>query len=181
MIGNGNVTGGVNIPVDDSVYQLLSVNGDGTGATSQNVNGSITPVLFSIQPPADEKYTLRRLTLHAIDGNWNNALQYGALGGPLTNGIKIYVRDGSGIIKNYTSNITIKRTHDWALLAGVDSVNIGAAGADPFLVRWTFDKGASDIVLDGSNNERFVVEIQDNLTGLDDQLTMVQGFKGKIG
>lgn len=180
MIGNGNTTGGVNIPVEDSIYQLLSVNGDGTGATSQNINGSSIPVLFSIQPPSDEKYTLKRLTLHAIDANWNNALQYGALGGPLGNGIKIYVRDDSGIIKDYTTNVTIKRTHDWALLAGVDSVNIGSAVADPFLVRWTFDRGGSDIVLDGSNNERFVVEIQDNLTGLSDQLAMVQGFKGKI-
>jgi hypothetical protein len=178
MIGNGNSDFVVN-PAD-SIYQALSTNGDGTGTISQNVDGSITPVLFYIQPPSNEKYRLRRMNVHAIDANWNNALQYGALGAALANGIKIYVRDDSGIIKDYTRDMTIKRTHDWALLAGVDSVNIGAATADPLLVRWTFARGASDIIIDGSNNERLIVEIPDDLTGLDEQLCEVQGFRIKL-
>ena len=174
----GNDRDNPGIPSQNSVYQIMSTNGDGTGTLSQNVDGSITPVLFYIQPPSGEKYTLRRMNVHAIDGNWNNALQYGALGGALTVGIKIYTEvNGGALIKDYTNDITIKRTHDWALLAGVDSINIGGAVADPLIVRWTFARGACDIVLDGSKNERLVIEIGDDLEGLDDQLAMVQGFK----
>lgn len=180
-MGIGNDRDNPGIPNENSVYQLMSENGDGTGNGSQNVDGSSTPVLFYIQPSATEKFTLRRMNIHAIDGNWNNALQYGALGSALTVGIKIYVEvNGGAIIKDYTNDITIKRTHDWALLAGVDSVNIGGAVADPLLVRWTFKRGSCDIVLDGSKNERLVIEIGDNLLGLNDQLAMVQGFKETI-
>ena len=165
----------------NSVYQLMSINGDGTGGASQNVNGSVTPVLFYIQPPSDEKYTLRRMNIHGIDGNWNNASQYGALGGALTTGIKIYTEiNGGALIKDYTGDITIKRSHDWALLAGVDSISVGGAGEDPLLVRWTFERGAGNIILDGSKNERLVIEIGDDLQGLTDQLAMVQGFKEAI-
>lgn len=180
MIGNGRVQEDLIIKPADVIYQPLSVNGDGSGNISQNVNGSSTSVLFYIQPPSDEKYILKRLTLHAIDGNWNNAALYGALGGALSNGILIYVRNDSGIIKEYTEFVKIKRTHDWSLLAGVDSINIGAATNDPFMVRWTFARGSADIILNGSNNERFVIEIQDNLTGLVDQIVMIQGYLKKI-
>ena len=179
MIGNGG--NGFLVKPADAIYQILSTNGDETGTISQNVVGSVgTPILFFIQPPVDEKYRLRRMNIHAIDGNWNNALQYGALGGALTNGIRIYVRDDSGIIKEYTAGKKITRTHDWALLAGVDSVNIGAATADPLMVRWTFNRGATDIILDGSNNERLVLAIEDDLSGLNDQLAMVQGYRKKL-
>ena len=165
----------------NGIYQIMSVNGDGTGAISQNVDGSTTPVKFYIQPPSDEKYTLRRMNIHAIDGNWNNASQYGALGDPLAVGIKIYTEvNGGALIKDYTKDRTIQRTHDWALLAGVDSVVSGAAGADPLIVRWTFERGAGKIILDGSKNERLVIEIGDDLEGLVEQLAMVQGFKEAI-
>lgn len=165
----------------NSVYQIMSTNGDGTGTLSQNVDGSSTPVLFYIQPPSGEKYTLRRMNIHGIDGNWNNASHYGALGAALTTGIKIYTEiNGGALIKDYTRDITIKRTHDWALLAGVDSISVGGAGEDPLLVRWTFKRGSCDIILDGSKNERLVIEIGDNLVNLTDQLAMVQGFKEAI-
>lgn len=171
-------TGIPSISADNSIYQLLTVNGNGTGTGSQNVNGSSTPVLFYIQPESNEIATLRRMNVEGIDGNFNNASQYGALGAALTNGIKVYVDvNGGALIKDYTKDITIKRNHDWALLAGVDNPVITGAGSDALIIRWTFALGGGDIVLDGSKNERLVIEIQDNLTGLTDQLAFVQGFR----
>ena len=174
MIGN---LGGNNIifPASDSIYQLLTVNGDGTGNASMNVDGSSTPVKFFIQPPATEKYILKRLDAEVIDGNFNDALKYGTL--TLGNGMRVYVENDSGIIKEYTAGFTIKRNFDWALLAGVDTPVITAPVTDALIIRWTFGKGCSDIELDGSNTERLVVEVQDLMTGLDDQLIMVQGCR----
>lgn len=174
MIGDGGANN-VIFPPGDTVYQLLSTIGDGTGTVSMNVDGSGPSVKFFIQPPLTEKYILKRMTVEAIDGNFNNALLYGTL--TLANGMDIYIENDSGIIKRFTNEFKIKRTHDWALLAGIDSVSIGAAVSDPFLVRWTFMRGCSDIILDGSNTERLVVEVRDLMTGLDDQLIMVQGCR----
>lgn len=174
MIGNGG-NNNVIFPSADTVYQLLSTVGDGTGTVSMNVDGSSTSVKFFIQPPVTEEYRLKRMNVQAIDGNFNNANLYGTL--TLANGMDIYVENDSGLIKRYTNEFKIKRTNDWALLAGVDSVTIGAATSDPLMVRWTFGLGCSDIVLDGSNTERLVVEVRDLMTGLDDQLIMVQGCR----
>lgn len=164
------------IKATDQIIQALDETGDGTGNINQNVNGSITPVKFMIKPPVTEKNILKRLNLHAIDLNWNDAKVYGAIG-VLPNGIRIYIENDSGIIKEYTNNFKIKRTHDWALLAGIDTVSIGSAGADPFTVRWTFERSFSDIVIDGAHGERFVMEIPDDLTGLDDQIAVIQGHR----
>jgi hypothetical protein len=120
------------------------------------------------------------MNVEGIDGNWNNALQYGALGTALSNGIRMYVERDTTIIREYTEFVKIKRNHDWSLFAGVDNPIIGGAGADALIVRWTFGKGCSDIVLDGSKLERFVVEIQDDLTDLDDQICFVQGCRKLI-
>jgi hypothetical protein len=178
MIGNGGGGGGsVSVNPADAVYQLLSTVGDGTGTTSMNVDGT-TPVKFFIQPPANEKYTLQRMNVEAIDGNFNNAALYGTV--TLTIGMRIYVENDGGIIKEYTDGFTIKRNHDWALLSGVDAPAIGGAGSDALLVRWTFKNGCTNITLDGSNNERLVVEVADDMTGLDDQLIQVQGCRKAI-
>jgi hypothetical protein len=179
MIGSGRASGSIIVSPVNSIYQALDTVGDGTGAISQNVNGSVTPVKFLIKPPITEKYILKRLNIHAIDANWNNATFYGATGA-LLNGIRAYIEDDSGIIKEYTSNFKIKRSRDWALLAGTDAVSVGSAGADPLSVRWTFARGCSDITLNGANSERFVMEIPDDLTGLDDQIAVIQGCRRVI-
>jgi hypothetical protein len=181
-IGNGNplISNSIQTLTENQLVMALDTNGDGTGDISQNVDGSSTPVKFFRQPPSDKKYKLKRMNVQAIDGNFNNAAQYGALGAALTNGIRIYVENDGGIIKEYTSDFKIKRNHDWSFLAGIDSPVVGGAGEDALLVRWTFERSFSNITLDGSKNERLVVEIQDNLTGLTDQTCVVQGSEISI-
>lgn len=171
----GNLGSNIIFPAADSVYQLLSTNGDGTGTVSMNVDGSSTPVKFFIQPPVTEKYILKRMNVEVIDSNFNDALKYGGL--TLSSGMRVYVENDSGIIKEYTTGFTIKRNFDWALFAGVDVPILSAPVTDALIIRWSFAKGCSDIILDGSNTERLVVEVQDLMTGLDDQLIMVQGCR----
>lgn len=163
------------IPVENAIFQYLSANGDGTGATSQNVDGSSAAVEFSIEPPAGESYILKRMNVEAIDGNFNNANLYGTI--TLANGMSIHIENGAGDVLVDFTPINIKRTHDWALLAGVDSFVIGGATSDALKVRWTFMRGWDDMHLNGDNGEKLVLTVNDLMTGLDDQLVMVQGYK----
>lgn len=163
------------IPVKSAIYQYLSANGDGTGATSQNVDGSSTPVEFSIDPPEGETYILKRMNVHAINGNFNDATKYGQL--TLATGISIHIEDEEGVVLKDFTPIKIKRSHDWALLSGIDSVTTGGVVAESFIVRWTFAKGYDDIILNGDTGDKLVLIINDLMTGLTDQLCMVQGHK----
>ena len=163
------------IPLESAIFQFLSKNGDGSGVTSQAVNGSGAPEEFYIQPPEDEVYVLKRMNLEAIDSAFTNATNYGAIS-TLAVGITVRVLDSdNNVVKDFTP-IPIKRSHDWGLLSGVDATALGGAGSDALLVRWTFARGYGDIILDGGLGHRFVLSVNDDLTGLDDQLAMVQGY-----
>ena len=163
------------IPVQNAIFQYLSTGGDGTGTTSTNADGDPTPVEFSIEPPAGETYLLSRMNVEVIDANFNNANLYGAI--TLANGMSIQVVNGAGaVLKDFTP-INIKRSHDWVLLAGVDSVVIGGATSDALKVRWTFKNGYDFLMLNGDNGEKLVLTVSDDMTGLDDQLMMMQGYK----
>ncbi len=155
-----------------TIYQNVSSNGDGTGVT--DLIGA-APADYFVTPPAGEKYRLKRLTVAQIDGNFNAATGYGA-GTALTVGIKITAENAGGVLADYTP-VPIKRTYDWALLAGVDASSIGAAGADINTVRWTFEKGCSDILLDGDKGEFLRVSFGDAMDFMTSLNIQVQGCK----
>lgn len=158
--------------LDASIYQEVSSVGDGTGTVELIASAAAD---YFVIPPANEKYRLKRMNIAQIDGNFSAATGYGA-GAALTNGITITSENGSGVIKNYTPT-PIKRTYDWSLLAGVDATSIGAAGADINTVRWTFSKGCSDIILDGSKGEFLRVSFGDAMNFMTSIKIMVQGCK----
>ena len=151
-------------------FQLVSSNGDGTGVVDLN---AAAPADYFITPSSSQKIILKRLNLLEKDLSFTNALGYGA-GSALTNGIGITVENGSGVIRNYTP-VKIKTTYEWALLAGVDSSSIGGSGADPHMVRWTFNKGGGNIKLDGSKGEFLRISYGDAMNFMDFIRIMVQG------
>lgn len=154
------------------IYQNVSSVGDGTGVTE--LIGAAAADYF-VTPPSGEKYRLKRMNISQIDGNFNAATGYGA-GSALTNGIVITVENAGGVLINFTP-VPIKRTYDWGLLAGVDANSIGAAGADIYLVRWTFGKGCSDILLDGSKGEFLKVAFGDAMSFMTSINIQVQGCR----
>jgi hypothetical protein len=158
--------------VSKHVYQLVSSDGKGGGTYNLNQNAAAD---YFVIPDQDEKICLRRMNVWETDLSFTNAAVYGA-GSALTNGIGITVENPDGIIKNYTP-VKIKTTFEWALLAGVDSSSIGGAGTDPHLVRWTFNKGGGDIMLDGSKGEFLRVSYGDAMDFMTSIRIMVQGYK----
>lgn len=158
--------------LEAAIFQNVSSVGDGTGTVELIAS---SPADYYVIPPANEKYRLKRMNVAQIDANFSAATGYGA-GSALTNGITITAENSSGVIKNYTP-VSIKRTYDWALLSGVDASSINAAGADINLVRWTFAKGCSDILLDGSKGEFLKVSFGDAMDFMTSIRIMVQGCK----
>lgn len=152
------------------LFQNVSSVGDGTGVI--NLIGA-APAAYTVTPGAGEKIRLKRLNMLQIDANFNNATGYGA-GSALTNGITITVENGSGVIKDYTPE-PIKTTYEWALLAGVDASTVGGAGADVNIIRWTFEKGCGDIILDGDKGEFLKVDFGDAMDFMNVIRILVQG------
>lgn len=168
---------GVNTVPEKQLFQLLSTDGKGGGTTNFKVNGASSSVPFYIQPGIDESFLLKRITLICVATSFTDATKYA--GQTTTNGLSIrYERNGE-IITDFTSGRAIIGTFDWALLAGIDAQSQDAQLSDPFTIRWTFGKSGSDILLRGSELERFVVDVRDDLSGSSFlyQYAMMQGVK----
>jgi hypothetical protein len=159
----------------DHIFQLVSSNGDGTGTVDLNQSSAAD---YYVRPGLKEKYVLRRMNVWEVDQAFTTATNYGA-GSALTNGIGITVENGNEIIKNYTP-VTIKTTFEWGLLAGVDSSPLFGAGEDAHLVRWTFNKGGGNIVLDGSKGEFLKVSYGDAMNFMTSIRIQVQGYKKSV-
>ena len=159
----------------------MTLEGTVNGFYDMVVSGS--SVNYWVIPPSDEEYVLARLLLAAADSDFNRADRYGSTAS-LPTGIAICVEDGAGnLIHNFTP-IRIQNITHWSLLSGVDARTVGAAGSDPFVVRWTFERAGGVLLhLDGSLGHRLKMEIPDNLgaggAALDQHIVKVQGFRLK--
>lgn len=142
---------------------------------TMNVNGSVTPQVFSVDPLPIQEGDIVRLICTMTD---NVAMDFETFGGlpKLTNGLVIRVNNGDGtyrIIQNFKSNGDIERYSFDVRYA----VNNGG-GVRGFSARMTFggwDKHGVVIRLDGSRGEKLEAVVQDDLTGLLSMDWMAQG------
>lgn len=137
-------------------------------------NGSlVTPVSFTIQPPSDEVWHMRRLLLTLQDNTVMDTSKFGG-GTVLTYGIVVRV-DNNGVkytITNWKSNADfMEDSYDVTFHDKAPAGNYGLA------MRWSPDKVDAYIRLDGATNDYLEVLIQDSLTGLVDCQIKVQGHK----
>ena len=135
---------------------------------SMNVNGSVTPVVFSIEPFPTQSGDITRILFEIRDNVDMDFETFGGLG-ELTNGVVVRVNNGDGTYRNlynFKSNGDIIQQcfdHDFA-------VNNGG-GTRGFAARLSFagqSKHGVAVRLDGSVGTGEVLEvlIQDDLTGL---------------
>ena len=171
------------LPLADRLDKLFTLEGEAGGDSGHfEMATSGSSVVYQVgPPPADEEWHLRRMLLAAIDLNFSDATKYGA-SSALSTGIALRILDGGGDeVYNFMPNKRIQRIHDWTLFSGVDTFTIGAAGADPYMMRWTFNRAGNDVILDGDEGHILVFEIPDNLggggAGLDSHIAQVQGWR----
>jgi hypothetical protein len=130
-------------------------------ATSKhmNVDGSVTPQIFHIQPNVGTKWHMNRL-IFLIEGT--AAMDAGDFGDQpaLANGIVIRKKDG-----DYQNILNVKTNGDFALEAGPMGVEYDPkppAGTTAIRIELEFE----DVVieLDGDNGDELEIIIQDNIT-----------------
>lgn len=142
---------------------------------NQNVDGSVTPVRFSVAPPAGQVWQITRMIILLRDGGTFDSGGWGNNGGsPLANGMKVGLTlDGTDIDMTPIPWVTV------ADLAGVayDLDHHAFGSGDEFItVRLTISKAGTNLRLDGDKGDSFWMEVRDNLTHLTEQRCMCQGF-----
>lgn len=160
------------------ISQFLDTVGDGSGTINANGDYSSAAEEFLISPAAETDkriaYKIYRMVISAEDTNGMQAQEYGNLGAALTNGVTIVHDDGSMTITNLTPT-PIKTNALWGSYCYDVDVKSWGSGNELLVVRWTFSKSGAPITL--ANNERLVVGLNDDFSGLISHGFMVQGQK----
>jgi len=145
------------------------------GSKEMAVDGSVAAVDFFIQPAGGELWIIDYVTLLLIDAGDMNANVFGALGAALGTGLQLIERI-NGAESIYS---TIQDNADLAQFFFGGTSTIGAGGGvdagflntvDKALGRITFD---GKITLDGDDNDRLIIRVNDDLTGIDTLMTSV--------
>lgn len=159
-----DVTGGISIsPIPATAIAPQTkffLNGS---AYNMNVNGSVTPQIFTIAPPAGEIWYCEHCTFGLDDGGGCPMTAYGAIAGGITNGVKFdLIKDTTTYeIRNLKNNGDVSLAFNFAV-GTFENGKFGAL-ANGFLAKMVF---ATNLGLDGDAGDKLQVTIRDDLTGL---------------
>jgi hypothetical protein len=151
--------------VPKPLVRYLDTNGNGSGLNNAIGDYSVTPDIFYIQPASTEIFRITRM-LVLIRSKATSFLtdRYGSVP-ELSNGLIVRTQNDGGTIVDLTDGLAITTNGCWGRLAFDAEIYDSSAGADTFLrVRWTFEKMGYPIRLDGSQNERLEVVLNDDFT-----------------
>lgn len=142
---------------------------DGASSNAMNVDGSVTPVTFTIKPPANTVYEIASLRFVLMGG----AMQMQQFGSQavLANGITIGlfgdVPPAVDVqLLDFLDGETVKSLDDFMIhMTESGTILSAAAGDDVFLGSILFTQNLGlHVTLDGDNNESIKMTINDNLT-----------------
>ena len=153
----------------------------GVSGGTINFNGDYSSAqeIAYIQPPSGEIFQISRLFITIQDTGAFRAERYGALGAALTNGISLRVQDDSGTIIDFADGHKIKTNAIWAHFCYDVDVKTWGVGDELLVARWTFSRYRQNIRLEGSDNERLEITLDDDMTGLVGHWFFVEGFEEK--
>lgn len=161
----------------DWASRFLDTVGDGSGSSLQNVDGSITPVVFKVTAAADEVLLIDRMLVDLAD---TGSLDSGAYGNNivLTTGIEFGVIRADATEEAMTDQHTVKTNADWvAFCHDVDPLTFGL-GDEVLTVRYTFAKDGAPVKLNPGDS--FFMRINDDLTGLSEHHTRLGMVSAKV-
>lgn len=157
--------------------RFLDTDGDGGGTKNANSNYSGAAEIFYIQPGAGEIYEINRLIVTITDTNGMQYEEYGNLGAALTNGITVRVQNDSGTLFDLTDGVPVKTNALWGAHCFDVEIKDAGTGIDYCEARWSFIKSGVPIYLDGDDNQRLEVVLNDDLSGLLSHYYKVDGYE----
>jgi len=143
-----------------------------TGSWNLNVNGSVTPQIFSFRALTTSNIHIHSINCTMLDAS---AMDDGLFGGltALTNGVVFRLKDG------YTKNTALITNNLGFIEQGFDLTYASKAPAGQYGLRTKKvipDVGGIIYELDATENGEFQVIIQDDLTGLDQFACTINGY-----
>lgn len=170
---NWDVT--LDTPLD---YAFTTAGGCSERNSNMAVDGSVTPVEFSVSPGDLQdgvQWDITRILATITSGTAMDDAKFGGIPA-LTRGI--YMRHVNGITKNL---FNIKSNQDWRLEAfDVNYSTKAPAGSYGFSIRRTYggqSKSGVTLRLDAISSDKLSVWVQDDLTGDDTFFMRVQGHE----
>jgi hypothetical protein len=163
----------------DLLFRILDTNGDGTGNKVANGNYSGAAEDFYIQPAQGETFVILHLGVVIHDSGTFGSDDYGAILSGLTNGVQVLVTDSGGsTILDLCDGVNVKTNYEWGRFC--DDVQLPTfGGAGVMFVRCKLFEAGRTIVL--KDQERLIVRLNDDLTGLSGHQFSIQGYKATIG
>ena len=134
------------------------------GNWNMNVNGAVTPVIYTIQPPAWVKWDINRIIVGMLDDTAMDDSKFWGITA-LTNWVVFRIKDW------YYKNLFVVSDNWWFRERSFDAqyLDKAPAGVYGFWVRKTFngqDKSGVTLRLDWDTGDQLQIIIQDNLTWL---------------
>lgn len=145
------------------------------GIDDMAVNGSITPVVFTMKPLPKHKWIVQECLYHMMDASAFHDDKFGSLGA-LTKGLAF--KQHTNIFLNAA---LIKQNRDFAFITDkYQYTNQGnPSGVFGLLVSGVFletGKGGAVLLNAEIRNDRLEIIVQDNLTGLDSIKAFARGY-----
>jgi len=156
--------------------RFLDTNGDDTGTKNANGDYSGAEEIFYIQPGAAQVFRLARMIVSIEDTSGMAARDYGNITNGLTNGVQVRNQNDSGTLVDLTDGLPVQDNSSWGQFCYDVDLKTWSTGNELLVVRWTFSKFGQFVRLNGANNERLEVVLNDNLSGLVRHYFLVQGY-----
>jgi len=147
---------------------------ENNGSDLMNVDGSITPVSFKLQPASNEILRVSNWFIYIEDEKGFNITDYGALAGPLTNGLEIKASIGGRYGPLISFNV--KSNADIISVAYDMDLKTWGNDNDVLVAKIDFTNMGQFVRLDGSQGDFLEVIVNDNLTNLGKQVITAQGY-----
>lgn len=157
-------------------FQYLTAAGNGTGSIDANLDFSVTPGEFYIQPASNEILWVSRFALTLADAGVPSDSDFGALS-TLTNGIDFRVTI-NGVTTSIVAGNKVRTNR--GLLGISENTTLISLGGNAFFLQaqgvFVSSLGIP-VSLFGDANDRFSVVLNDNLLGLNMLRFVVSGVK----
>jgi hypothetical protein len=159
------------------VLRFLDTVGDGSGTKDAAVDHSGAAEEYMLVPEADEAMRLYSLRVYIRDATTFNSNGYGAISSsPLTNGVQVLVKDGTGTLLDLLHEEPVKCNAHWLRVGDADPGEAFGAGSTILTVTVPLARSGVPIRVNGFDSEYLAVVLNDDFSALTEHYFWVEGF-----